>query len=133
MKRGLIKMVESKWAVVLVLLSTFVTSGGQIFLKQGSSNLNWDIVGQIANIPLIIGCLLYAIGAVMLIVSLKYGDLSVLYPIYSLNFVWVSILSPYFFASDSMNWVKWLGIAVIMLGVSCVGVGSVRAMKRRVE
>ncbi|MFH1836261.1 MAG: hypothetical protein ABH851_08745 [Methanobacteriota archaeon] len=68
--------------------------------------------------------MLYGIGAIMLIVSLKYGELSVLYPIYGLNFIWVSILSPYFFPSDSMNLVKWIGVVFVIGGVSLIGLGS---------
>jgi len=117
----------------LVLVSTLVTSGGQIFLKMGTARLNWNLIEQLANLPLLLGWGLYIIGAVMLIVALKYGDLSLLYPIYSLNFVWVSIMAPYFFTSDSMNTVKWLGVAIVVLGVTCVGMGSARAVKRGVK
>ena len=73
---------------------------------------------------MMVGCVLYAVGAVMLIVSLKYGELSVLYPVYALNFIWVSVLSPRFFPSDSMNAVKWLGVFFVMVGVSLIGLGS---------
>lgn len=125
-------MIKNKWAIVLVLISTFITSGGQIFLKTGANSLSWDILEQLTNFPLLIGWGLYIIGAIMLVVALKYGDLSLLYPIYSLNFVWVSIMSPYFFETDSMNTIKWIGVVVIVLGVSCVGIGSARAMKSKV-
>ena len=126
-------MIKNKLAIVLVLLSTFVTSAGQIFLKQGAAGLNLNLIEQLSNLPLIAGCILYGLGAIMLIISLKYGDLSLLYPIYSLNFVWVSVMSPWFFQTDSMNQVKWIGVVVIMLGVSCVGIGSAKAMKKEVK
>jgi len=123
-------MDKSKWAVVIVLASTLLTSSGQILLKMGAGKLSLDLVAQLSNYPLLAGWCLYIIGAVMLIVALKYGDLSLLYPIYSLNFVWVSILSPYFFATDSMNAVKWAGVVVVILGVSCVGMGSAISGKK---
>ncbi len=111
-------------AIALILLSTIFTSSGQIFLKKGSNQLVLNVLQILTNHPLIIGCMLYGIGAIMLIVSLKYGELSVLYPIYGLNFIWVSILSPYFFPSDSMNLVKWIGIVFVIGGVSLIGLGS---------
>ncbi|MFH1125631.1 MAG: hypothetical protein V1703_00765 [Candidatus Altiarchaeota archaeon] len=123
-------MIKNKWAVVLVFLSTFVTSGGQIFLKEGTYSLNWNLMQQLTNVPLIVGLVLYMIGAVMLIISLKYGDLSLLYPIYSLNFVWVSVMSPYFFNTDSMNAIKWIGVVIVMLGVSCIGMGSAKSARK---
>jgi undecaprenyl phosphate-alpha-L-ara4N flippase subunit ArnE len=126
-------MIKNRWAVVLVLLSTFITSGGQILLKKGASGLSLDVAAQLGNVPLILGWGLYLVGAGMLVVALKYGDLSLLYPIYSLNFIWVSVLSPYFFESDSMNPVKWLGVGVVVLGVTCVGLGSGMKTKEAVK
>jgi undecaprenyl phosphate-alpha-L-ara4N flippase subunit ArnE len=123
-------MIKNRWAILLVLISTLITSSGQIFLKAGASRLNWNVAEQLTNFPLFTGWILYIIGAIMLIIALKYGDLSLLYPIYSLNFVWVSIMSPYFFATDSMNTIKWVGVMIVILGVSCVGVGSAIAMKK---
>lgn len=111
-------------AVGLVLLSTVFTSSGQIFLKKGANQLALDFISLLKNNPLVLGCVLYGVGAIMLIVSLKYGELSVLYPLYALNFIWVSVLSPKFFPSDSMNVVKWLGVFFVIAGVSFIGLGS---------
>ena len=117
-------MEKTRLAVIVVFLSTFVTSAGQIFLKKASMSLSWDLLAILANYPLYIGCFLYGIGAIMLIVSLKYGELSVLYPIYALNFIWVSIMSPVFFATDSMSPIKWVGVAFVMLGISVINLGG---------
>ncbi len=119
-------MDKNRLAMIAVFFSTFVTSGGQIFLKNASMNLSFDLTALITNYPLYIGCFLYGIGAIMLILSLKYGELSVLYPIYALNFIWVSIMSPIFFPTDSMNLVKWTGVVFVIFGVSAVGLGSRR-------
>lgn len=111
-------------AVPLVLLSTVFASFGQILVKMGANRLVLSPVKLLLNYPLYIGYGLYLVGAGLLIASLKYGDLSVLYPIYALNFIWVSVLSPVFFDSDSMNAVKWLGVFLVVLGVSIIGYGS---------
>jgi len=122
-------MDRKRLAMITVLLSTFVTSGGQIFLKKASFGLSLNLMSVLTNMPLYIGCLLYGLGAIMLIVSLKYGDLSVLYPIYALNYIWVSILSPMFFPTDSMNPAKWAGILFVIIGVSVVNYGGGEAAK----
>jgi multidrug transporter EmrE-like cation transporter len=122
-------MDKLKLAMIVVFISTFVTTCGQIFLKMAAGNLTLDAAALLTNYPLFIGCFFYGVGAIMLIVSLKYGELSVLYPIYALNFIWVSIASPFFFPTDSMNLMKWLGVAFVMLGVSAVGFGSGRTGK----
>ena len=111
-------------AVVLVLASTVFASCGQILVKMGADSLVFSFPQLLFNFKLYFGYGLYMVGAVLLVASLKYGELSVLYPIYALNFIWVSTLSPLFFESDSMNPVKWLGVFIVVAGVSVIGYGS---------
>lgn len=108
----------------MVLFSTLLTSVGQIFFKFFSQQISLDFFALITNYSLILGFLFYGLGAMILIIALKYGELSILYPIYSLSYVWVSILSPNFFPSDSMNLMKWVGIFIIILGVTFVSKGG---------
>ncbi|RLI85512.1 MAG: hypothetical protein DRO76_05380 [Candidatus Altiarchaeales archaeon] len=117
-------MKTDKKAIVLVLFSTLLTSVGQIFLKLGSIRLSLDILSQITNYALILGFICYALGAFILIIALRYGELTVLYPLYATSYVWVSLLSPRLFPTDSMNPLKWLGILVIIAGIILIGKGS---------
>ena len=55
--------------------------------------------------------------------ALRQGHLSVLYPIIALTYVWVTILSPMFFA-DRLNPFKVAGVTLIVFGVSLIGMGS---------
>jgi len=59
----------------------------------------------------------------MFIPALKGGDLSILYPFVSVTYVWVALLSVRFLG-EKMNKFKWIGIAMIILGVSFIGIGS---------
>src|SRR3989338_6796364 len=99
-------MATKIWAAVLVFLSTLIVASGQIFLKMASQRLTLNIIALITNYALWIGAVLYFVGAGILILSLKYGELSVLYPIYAFSYVWVSLLSPIFFKTDSMSLAK---------------------------
>jgi multidrug transporter EmrE-like cation transporter len=117
----------------LVFLSTLSAASGQILLKFGTHALELDLILDLSQYPgliikaapLMIGYILYALAAGMLIVSLKYGELSVLYPIYAMNFIWVAILSPIFFpGADSMNMLKWFGVFAIIGGVILIGKGG---------
>ena len=110
------------WAVCLIILTTLLASSGQLLLKMGSKAASLDL-SLLTNYPLIAGCILYGIGAILLIVSLKGGELSVLYPIIATSYIWVSLLS-LSFLGESMNMWKWLGIASIILGVSFIGKGG---------
>ena len=59
----------------------------------------------------------------MVVLALRGGQLSVLYPIIALTYVWVTILSPMFF-KDDINASKIIGLALIIAGVSFIGAGS---------
>ena len=54
-------------------------------------------------------------------VAFKMGELSVLFPILATGYVWVSLISPFFFSSDSMNLLKWVGVIIILFSVGMLG------------
>lgn len=102
-------------AIVLVIICTLFTSAGQIFMKFGAAKTN-SIMEIITNIPLIAGFLSYGIGAVLLITSLKHGNLSLVYPFIALSFIWVSLASIYIF-NEHISIINWIGLISIIIGV----------------
>jgi len=113
---------NNKMAIILVIICTIFTSVGQILMKLGTAKTG-SILEIITNIPLILGFVAYGIGAVLLIISLKYGELSLVYPFIALSFIWVSIASIYLF-NEHVSIINWLGLTAILLGVSMIGYGS---------
>jgi len=111
------------WAVGLILVCTLLTSSAQILYKIGSAKIEFNLFSLITNAPLILGLGLYAIGAILLIIALKGGDLNVLYPIIATSYIWVSLLS-IVFLNESLNLFRWIGIFLIVVGVSFIGIGS---------
>ena len=111
------------WAALTVLFTTLLTSSAQILWKKGSETLVFSITGVLTNYYLIAGILLYIIGGTLLIISLRGGELSVLYPIIATSYVWVSFLSIKFLG-ETMNLYKWLGIIAIIAGIASIGFGS---------
>ena len=111
------------WAIGLMFLTTLLTSAAQIFYKFGAAKLNFNLLEQLTNYPLIIGMALYIIGAFLVIISFRGGDVSVLYPIVATSYIWVSFLSIYFL-NEVMNIFKWAGIFVIFFGIVLIGYGS---------
>ena len=71
------------------------------------------------------GLSLYGLFTLLLIFALRDGELSIIYPVIALNYVWVTILSLIFF-NETMNPFKAIGILVIMVGVVILGRGSQR-------
>ena len=116
-------MATKLWAALLVLFTTLLTSSAQILYKLGSANLTFDIVAILTNYYLLAGVSIYAIGGILMIVSFRGGDVSVLYPIIATSYIWVSLLSM-IFLNEIMNIFKWLGIVTIIAGIISIGYGS---------
>ena len=111
-------------AILLVLINTVFITIAQILFKYASVSISFDILSIITNYYLIFGILIYAFAAALLLVALKNGELSVLYPMVAASYIWVSIISPIFFPADSIGLIKWGGIFFIILGVSFLGLGG---------
>jgi len=110
-------------AILLVLLCTLLGSAAQVLYKIGAKNLVMDPIRIASNWHLALGLMLYGISALLLVSALRRGELSVLYPIISLSYVWVSLLSIYFFG-EHMTPLKWVGIGSIIAGISFIGIGT---------
>lgn len=110
----------------IVLSCTLLTSTAQIFYKFGAAKLSFNIIELITNYELLMGMVLYAVGGILIILSFRGGEVSVLYPIVATSYIWVSFLSIYFL-NESMNLYKWLGVFTIVAGVALIGYGSKKA------
>ena len=113
----------NKKAILLILITTFLTSTAQILFKTTANDLVFDIVKIITNYKLLIGLLLYLVGGILVIISFRHGEITILYPILATSYVWVNLLSNYFF-EEQINIFKWMGIAAIIIGVSLLGFGK---------
>jgi drug/metabolite transporter (DMT)-like permease len=131
---------QKRMALWMVIAFTLLASVAQIFIKTGANALNkipaasvtalalgsmhfqisTTVFAAVTSIPLMGGLALYGIGAVMMVLALQHGELSVLYPVISLSYVWVAILSVLIF-HEHMNAFRVGGIAVIIAGVAILG------------
>ena len=119
-------MATKLWAIGVVLFCTLLTSTAQIFYKWGVEKLSWNILSIITNVSLLMGMLLYAVGGILLILSFRGGEVSVLYPIIATSYIWVSFLSIYYL-NEVMNLFKWVGVFIIMAGIILIGLGNKKA------
>ena len=116
-------MATKLWAALLVLFTTLLTSSAQLLYKYSVGTLQFNIISIVTNKFLIGGMILYAIGGILMIVSFRGGELSVLYPIIATSYIWVSFLSMWFL-HEGMDVLKWMGIASIIAGIVFIGFGS---------
>ena len=111
---------------LLMIACTIFTSAGQLLWKAGALKISFSNPSTFFNLPFIAGCVLYVIGSLLLILALRRGDLSVLYPVIATSYVWVSILAPFFFPAETTNLWKWAGVLLILFSVCLLGWSSSR-------
>lgn len=111
---------SSRKSIILVFACTIVGTLAQLLMKSGMEHFRLDPVALITNVPLIAGYALYGINTVMLVMALREGELSVLYPIIALTYVWVTLAS-YVRLHEPPNLYKNIGVAAIIIGVVIIG------------
>ena len=110
-------------AMAGVLAASLFASIGALCLKLSANKISFKPSELIRNYYLIIGALLYLLSASLLILSLRHGELSVLYPIMAASYIWISILSVKIL-KEKMTPYKWAGITLIVLGITLIGWGN---------
>ncbi len=111
------------WTIIVVLIACIIGSFGPMYLKRASNQLSFNIIKLIKNKNLILGILLYGISTIIFIPTLKYGQLSVLYPLVATSYMWTTLVAVKFLG-EKMNRFKWIGIILIIIGVSLIGMGA---------
>ena len=110
-------------SVLLVFACTILGSAAQLLIKSGMSHFSPHPLALLTNVPLIAGYTLYGINTLMMVLALKNGEMSLLYPIIALTYVWVTLLS-YALLHETPTLFKNLGITTIMAGVAVLGRGG---------
>ncbi len=109
-------------SMLLVFTASVVGSFGAVFLKKGAGRLDGNVTSFI-NSRLFVGVALYLGSSVFYALGLRGGDLSVLYPMVSLGYVWTLLWSRLFF-HETFTPQKFLGLGLVLLGVIFVGAGG---------
>lgn len=116
-------MSETIIAMIIIGMFTVVAALGALFLKKGADKLDRNILHQLRNKNLLIGFFLYAAPTPIYIYCLRIANLSIVYAVTSLTYVWVTLFSMQFL-KERVNRYKWLGVLCIVLGVSLIAYAS---------
>ncbi len=122
---------------LLVFACTLIGAVAQILMKQGSTQVGTHVslsdvmhhpalimaftVGIFTNFRLFMGYCLYGVNTILMAAALKGRELSRLYPIIALTYVWVTFLSIFVLPGEHLNFFRSIGIAFIVGGVSILG------------
>ena len=109
----------------MVFACTLLGAAAQILMKYGlqvtlPAGAIAVLFAVATNIPIVAGFVLYGMSTAILVMALRNQELSILYPVISLTYVWVAILSLIVFG-ESMNAYKIAGLTIIVLGVAMLG------------
>lgn len=109
-------------SILLVLMASLIGSFGAVFLKLGAAHLSRGF-RYILNWHLGFGIALFLGSSVPFLMGLRHGELSVLYPMVSLGYVWTLFWSRLFF-NEPITKAKLGALAMILAGIVCIGVGG---------
>jgi drug/metabolite transporter (DMT)-like permease len=117
-------------AVFIMIACTLIGAAAQVLIKIGAAHLEHagllaTAIGIFTIPTLFFGYSLYGVFAMLMVYALRHGELSILYPVIALSYVWVTILSLVVF-HESMNPLKVIGVAIIVGGVTVLGRGGSR-------
>lgn len=112
-------MTTPSWTILLVLVTSFLAAVGQILFKAGAAIVTANPWTWLLNGKLIMGLALHGIGFVFLVLALKHGNLSILYPVLATSYIWVALLSVRFLG-EPFTAAQWAGVALILVGIALI-------------
>jgi multidrug transporter EmrE-like cation transporter len=111
--------------MLLVVVASLIGSFATVALKSGAARLAFNVKGLLLNWRLAAGVIAFLLSSLFFLAAIKKGELSVLYPLVSLGYVWTLLWSRIFF-KEAFSRNKFIGLGLIMLGISLLGLGSQR-------
>ena len=107
----MISLISLLFMVPAILLGSIAS----IFLKKGAEKFTLDIKKINQNFTVFFGFFIYICSTIFYLVALKFENLSVVYPLGSFTYIFVSFLAIKFL-NEKMSRNKWIGIIFIIIG-----------------
>src|SRR5512135_814665 len=86
---------QQRRSFLLVVCCTIIGAAAQILIKRGADTLGENptmvqtALAMVLNPALLTGFSMYGVSMVLLVMALRHGELSLLYPVFALTYVWV--------------------------------------------
>ena len=110
-------------SMLLVLVASFIGSLGAVGLKSGAARLNWSLRALLANHSLTAGVALFLLSSYFFVLGVRHGELTILYPMISLGYIWTLLWSRLFFG-EPFTRNKFLGLGMILAGIAILNLGN---------
>jgi drug/metabolite transporter (DMT)-like permease len=109
-------------SMLLVFAASLIGSIGMVFLKKASAHLHKGFF-HIISVNAAVGVILFVASSVFYLAGVRNGQLSVLYPMVSLGYVWALFWARFFF-NEPLTKQKFAGLGLVLVGVFFLGLGS---------
>jgi len=110
-------------SMVLVLGASFVGSFGAVFLKLGAEHLHRNLLSLFVNWRLGIGVVFFLASSLLYLKGIREGELTILYPMVSLGYVWTLFWARIFF-KEPFTKNKFIGLGLILSGIVILALGN---------
>ena len=112
-------------AIILILFSSFIGSFGAVFLKLGAEHMKGGLARLFSNYWLVVGIVLYLMSSVFYMMSVAQpgAQLTVLYPMVSIGYIWAIVWARIFF-KEPFTLAKGSGLLLIIFGVALINFGN---------
>ncbi len=110
-------------SMLLVLFASFIGSFGAVFLKSGANRLKFSLRALASNYRLAAGVAFFLLSSYFFVLGMRRGELSVLYPLVSLSYIWTQVWARVFF-HEPFSRKKIAGVFLILVGVAFLGFGT---------
>ena len=112
-----------------VLISVLLNVSGQLCIKKGAlvkgpldlhlSRILWTVYHAFSNPFIILGLFLYGVSAFFWIIALSRVDLSYAYPVLSLGYIIIMLLS-YWLFQENLSTLRVLGTLTVVIGLCLI-------------
>jgi multidrug transporter EmrE-like cation transporter len=132
-----VESAAARKSFMLMFCCTLIGALAQLLLKTGTAQMGAHVtLGQVAHNPslffkfslgiltnprMFFGYLLLGVNTALVALALRGRELSRLYPIIALTYVWVTFLSIFVLPGEHLNVFRTVGIVTIVAGVSILG------------
>ena len=110
-------------SMLLVLVASVIGSLGAVGLKYGAGRLRLHWRSVLFNHHLAIGIALFLLSSYFFVLGVREGELTILYPMVSLGYVWTLVWSRLFFA-EPFTRNKFIGLGMILSGIVFLNLGN---------
>jgi drug/metabolite transporter (DMT)-like permease len=110
-------------SIFLILTSSLIGSFGAVFLKLGAEHMKGTLASLFKNYWLATGVCLYLLSSVFFVMGVAQGELTILYPMVSLGYIWTILWARLFF-KEPFTKSKIAGLVMIIFGVALINYGK---------